>query len=80
MCERGSWRGFHTRYLKTPDGVESPLVVIEQCTECNAYRARDLEDFPYVSSDSGDKNESGGSDSGSAWGGSKTSPSDTDGW
>jgi hypothetical protein len=48
MCNRGSWRGFHSRYLKTPDGAESPLVIMEQCTECRSYRARDAEGLPYV--------------------------------
>lgn len=93
MCQRGRWRGFHTRYLKTPDGQESPLVVMEQCTECSSYRARDLEGFPFVTSDDSQEKErqenNSGSDldlsdpeaedGGSVWGPGSSSSSD-DGW
>lgn len=51
MCNRGSWRGFHSRYLKTPKGHDDPLVIMEQCTECGSYRARDAEGLPYVAPD-----------------------------
>lgn len=42
MCERGSWRGFHTRY------ITDSLAVIEQCGSCGSYRAREIEHLPYV--------------------------------
>jgi len=85
MCERGTWRGFHTRYLETPDGVESPLVVVEQCTECGSYRARDLEDFPYVQAEEkvkqSDQLPDPQADDGSVWGPNNgTTSGDTDSW
>jgi len=92
MCERGRWRGFHTRYLKTPSDVESPLVVMEQCTECGSYRARDMEDFAYVRSQQQEEARQDDSDSiqiqdpeaedgGSVWGpDTKTESGNDQGW
>lgn len=76
MCNRGDWRGFHSRYLKTPNGQESPLVIMEQCTSCGDYRARDAEGIAYVVPDQRDEqrqNESSlpdpeAEDGGSVWG------------
>lgn len=80
MCNRGTWRGFHTRYLKTPDGVDSPLVVMEQCTECGSYRARNMNDVAYVDPGNEPK-ETASQDGGSVWGpdSAKGSGND-DGW
>lgn len=90
MCNRGTWRGFHTRYLKTPDGVDSPLVVMEQCTECGSYRARNMDDVAYVDpSNETNENESQreldlddprDKDGGSVWGPDSTKQSGDDGW
>jgi hypothetical protein len=91
MCERGRWRGFHTRYLKTPDGVESPLVVMEQCTECHSYRARNAEGLPYVDprqeearqstdGDSIDIQDPEAEDGGSVWGPDTKESGNDQGW
>jgi len=90
MCNRGTWRGFHTRYLKTPDGVDSPLVVMEQCTECGSYRARNMDDVAYVDpSSEPDEKESQreldlddprDKDGGSVWGPDSSGSSGDSGW
>lgn len=80
MCNRGTWRGFHTRYLKTPDGVDSPLVAMEQCTECGDYRALNIEGMQYVDPENdaqGIPDDPQADDGGSVWGGQS---SNSDGW
>lgn len=91
MCQRGRWRGFHSRYLKTPKGQESPLVIMEQCTECNSYRARNAEGIAYVVPDEQQEearqesetlpDPDSGSNDGSVWGPSSgANSSDSDSW
>lgn len=88
MCNRGDWRGFHTRHLETPKGKESPLVVMEQCTSCGDYRAKNIEGCAYVPQDQKERRDSGpdmpdpeSDDGGSVWGPDTTTESgDSDSW
>lgn len=89
MCKRGTWRGFHTRYLKTPSDVESPLVVMEQCTECGSYRARNMDDVAYVDPGQNSEKESQrdldlddprDESGGSVWGPDSSKSGNDDGW
>lgn len=69
MCDRGSWRGFHSRT------INGTLAVMEQCTDCGAYRARAIEDCPFVQPTEGAQSDTDSeplpdpeSDEGSIWG------------
>lgn len=45
MCRRGSWNGIDTRF------IEGDLYAIEQCSECDSYRALSIDDAPVVGRD-----------------------------
>lgn len=56
MCNRGSWRGFHTRK------ISGTLCVIEQCTSCGDYRAKGIDDCTFVPTDDQQPGSNGATD------------------
>lgn len=77
MCNLGDWRGFDTRE------IAGRLFAVEQCTNCESYRAKDIEDAPAVvnrEEKSDDKEEQSESDDGSGSGSDNTELDDDDRW